>query len=268
MAVSGAFYPSSGEHLSASIKRFFGVAKPSSSPCNAIIAPHAGHMYSGQTAAYAYSAAGNITDENITAVFLGPNHTGAGEIISISDDDWETPLGISKIDKELAAAIYYSSNLSSMDDEAHMGEHSIEVQLPFLQHLNKEARIVCICMMAQNIDAAQDIGQAIFKAQKETKRNILLVASSDFTHFESAKKAEELDAAAMERIQVLDAQGFEEIVEKNRLSICGHAPIAAAMHYSKLKGSKTAELLKYTTSGAVTGDTSNVVAYAAFAVRK
>ncbi len=265
-AVAGTFYPSGKEILLSILRSFFGTAKPASSDCLALICPHAGYAYSGKTAAFSYAAAKNLESEDLTVIFIGPNHTGAGDLISISEEDWMTPLGISRCDTELATDIFNSSNLASMDDDAHVSEHSIEVQLPFLQHINPSAKIVCICMMGQDLDASRDIGKAIFEASKG--KNVLVIASSDFTHYETAEKASALDAGAMERIQVLDDAGFQKKVEERGLSICGHGPIAAALHYSKLCGAKTAELLKYTNSGEETGDMQSVVAYASFAIRK
>ncbi|MEM2963542.1 MAG: AmmeMemoRadiSam system protein B, partial [Candidatus Anstonellales archaeon] len=158
------------------------------------------------------------------------------------------------------------SYTASLDEIAHLTEHSIEVQLPFLQKLNPKAKIVCISMMAQNLEASLDIGKAIFEATKN--RNVIVIASSDFTHYKSAEQASVLDASALEKIQTLEVEGFQREVESKNLSICGYGPISAAMHYSKLKGAKMAELLRYSNSGEVTGDYSNVVAYASLAIRK
>jgi len=223
-------------------------------------------MYSGATAAYSYAACSNWKARGLTAIVIGPNHTGIGTPISISREDWKTPLGEMKCDTELVDAIVSESKIARRDESAHASEHSCEVQLPFLQLAAPSARIVCICMGWQDEKSAQDLAKAIFAAAHKLKRSIIVIASSDFTHYESAQSAKEKDTQAIELLRSMDAQGFESLVDARDLSICGHGPIAAALMYARYAGAKKCELLKYTHSSEVTGDNAEGVAYAALSI--
>lgn len=269
-AVAGAFYTSSASQLRAEVKSYLGAAAKAVGARErlAIICPHAGYVYSGKCAAYSYASCSNWGAREITAIIIGPNHTGAGTPISVSFDDWKTPLGEIKCDAELADAIVKSGKIARRDESAHFSEHSTEVQIPFLQLVAPQARMVGICMGWQDYDSAADLGAAIFSAVKNTGRKTIVIASSDFTHYESAESAEKKDMPAIERLLALDEKGFEEMADARSLSICGHGPIAAAMHYSKLAGAKKCELLKYTNSGEATGDENSVVSYASLAISK
>ena len=201
-------------------------------------------------------------------MIIGPNHTGAGAPISVSFDDWKTPLGEVKCDTGLADAIVKAGKIARRDELAHFSEHSTEVQVPFLQLVAPDARMVGICMGWQDCDSAVDLGKALFAAVKKAKGNAIVVASSDFTHYEPAESARQKDMPAIERLLALDEKGFEDMVDSRSLSICGHGPIAAAMHYAKLAGAKKCELLKYTNSGEATGDAGSVVSYASLAISR
>ncbi|MCK4319139.1 MEMO1 family protein [Candidatus Micrarchaeota archaeon] len=259
-AVAGQFYPVSTRELGKMFSSFFD-RQIQKKKAYGIVSPHAGYAYSGRTAALAFASIKNLLSID-TVIFIGPNHTGKGEMVSISLEDWQTPLGISQNNRTLGQAIINNSNFISHDEEAHRWEHSIEVQLPFLQFLHPKAKIVPICMLAQDIDAVRDVGEAIYEAEKETNSNFIVVASSDFSHFIPAEEAEKKDKKAIEFIEKLDYKGFQKYVEENNISICGQGPIASLMYYIELKGGKKAELLEYTNSGATTGDYRSVVAYA------
>ncbi len=267
-AVAGAFYPSSASQLRQDAQGYLSEAAKTVSPLPrlAIVCPHAGYVYSGSCAAYSFSACSNWLLRELTAIVIGPNHTGAGSPISVSFDDWKTPLGQIKCDAELADAIVKAGKIASRDEAAHFSEHSCEVQLPFLQLCAPQAKAVCICMGYQDIDSARDLGKAIFDAVAKTKRNTIVIASSDFTHYEPAESARKKDMPAIERLLALDGEGFEKMADSRSLSICGHGPIAAALFYSKLAGAKKCELLKYTNSGETTGEDASVVAYASLAI--
>lgn len=269
-AVAGAFYTSSPSALRAEVKSYLAAAAKAVGTKErlAIACPHAGYIYSGRCAAYSYASCSNWDAKEITAIIIGPNHTGAGTPISVSFDDWKTPLGEIKCDAELADAIVKGGKIARRDEVAHFSEHSSEVQLPFLQLVAPQARMVGICMGWQDYDSAVDLGAAIFAAVKSTKRSAIVIASSDFTHYESAQSAKAKDTPAIERLLALDEKGFEEMVDARSLSICGHGPIAAAMHYAKLAGAKKCELLRYTNSGEATGDEGSVVSYAALAISR
>ncbi|MEM4633892.1 MAG: MEMO1 family protein [Candidatus Anstonellaceae archaeon] len=269
-AVAGSFYTSSASNLRAEIEGYLSKVSPKVQKRKilAIVSPHAGYMYSGRCAAYSFAACSNWSSRNLTAVIIGPNHTGMGSPISVSFDDWKTPLGEVKCDLELAGEIVKAGKIASRDEVAHFREHSCEVQLPFLQICAPSAKAVCICMGWQDSASAQDLGKAIFESVKKTRREAVVIASSDFTHYESAESARKKDMMAISMILDMDWVGFEEFVETKNLSICGHGPIAAALHYSKLFNAKRCELLHYTNSGEASGDFENVVAYAAIAIGK
>jgi AmmeMemoRadiSam system protein B len=269
-AVAGSFYTSSGARLKAEVEGYLSEAKKEVE-CKerlAIVCPHAGYIYSGATAAFSFSACKNFSRKGITAIVIGPNHTGLGAPIAVSFDEWRTPLGIVECDRELADGIIKSGKIARHDEIAHVREHSSEVQLPFLQLACPTAKAICICMGFQDEASARDLGGAIFAAVKKTKRDAIVIASSDFTHYESATVARERDMSAIERLRALDEEGFESLVDARGLTICGHGPIAAALHYAKLAGAKKCELLKYTNSGVETGDDDSVVAYASLAISK
>lgn len=267
-AVAGAFYTASASALREEVKRYLSEAakEVNAEERVAMVCPHAGYRYSGKCAAYSYASAANWAAKELTAVIIGPNHTGVGTPISVSFDDWKTPLGEMKCDAELAQAICDSDKMARRDETAHLNEHSCEVQVPFLQIAAPRAKMVGICMGWQDIGAAETLGRAINAAVAATRRNAIVIASSDFTHYEPAEKAREKDMPAISLLEKMDEAGFEEVVEERGLTICGHGPIAAAMHYAKLCGAKKCELLKYTNSGEAAGDNKSVVAYAALAI--
>ncbi len=272
-AVSGSFYPSPAATLQRQVDGFLALARKSvpSRSCKALIVPHAGYIYSGLTAAHSFAAAEHqLRESNTTIILIGPNHTGLGNPIAVSFEDWKTPIGKSETDLPLAGAIIKSNPAITKNEAAHLAEHSIEVQLPFLQSINPNAKIVAICMTWQDDDSAKMLAKAIYDASRQPAfagRNLLVIASSDFTHYESGEQAQALDSQPLEFIKALQATAFEEEVESAGLSICGHGPIAVALHYAKLAGAKKAQLLRYTNSGKETdGDETKVVAYASFAI--
>ena len=269
-AVAGSFYTSSASRLRAEVKGYLDAAsrEVKAKERLAIVCPHAGFVYSGATAAYSFASCSNWKARELTAIVIGPNHTGAGTPISISRDDWKTPLGELKCDTELADAIVSESKIARRDETAHAAEHSCEVQLPFLQLAAPHARIVCICMAWQDGKSAQDLAKAIFAAAKKTKRSVIVVASSDFTHYESAESARKKDEGAISLLEKMDAIGFESLVDARDLSICGHGPIACALMYGAMSGAKKCELLKYIHSSQVTGEECEGVAYAALAISR
>jgi len=274
-AVAGAFYPSQRLELEKQIAECF--AKEAGKPTLgndgglvAVVSPHAGYFYSGWVAAFSYKEIARSFKEPPVFVIAGPNHTGQGSMLAVSLQDWQTPLGTAKNDVELAKAVQKHSRLIDLDEMAHEYEHSVEVQIPFLQYIYGEnVRIVPICMMMQDLDAAKDVAEAVLKAAAELKREILFIASSDFTHYESAKSAAAKDAAALVKLEALDAEGFNRVRALKNATICGYGPITAAIIYARLRGCTKGKVLRYASSGDVTGDFNQVVAYcsAAFRIR-
>jgi len=230
----------------------------------ALICPHAGYMYSGPVAAHSYASLEGRRRPRVV-VLVGPNHAGIGSEVSVyPEGEWYTPLGSVPIDSELAKLISKSSDLISLDEYSHEEEHSLEVQLPFLQYVLGTFKLVPIVMLSQDRDTAEELGRAI--AENVSGQDALLIASSDFTHYEPDAAAKKKDMVAIERICALDVEGFYRVISEHRITACGYGPIAAILTASKLSGATDARLLKYATSGDVTGDRSAVVGYASIIV--
>ncbi len=274
---AGQFYEDDAEELRAQIKNCFlhrlGPQKlPEinlhSRPRNIVglICPHAGYMYSGPVAACAFFELAQDGKPD-TVVLMGPNHTGYGSALStMRQGTWQTPLGSVEIDTALADQIRKETSIIDVDEVAHRYEHSIEVQLPFLQFLYGDSfKIVPICFLMQDYDSAVEVGRALEEALDTT--NTVVIASSDMTHYEPAKVAFEKDHAALKAITELDAKGFYETVESQNITACGYAPITALVTYANGVCAK-AQLLSYHNSGDITGDHSSVVGYAAVGLRK
>jgi AmmeMemoRadiSam system protein B len=228
----------------------------------AIVAPHAGYYYSGPVAAHAYNelAHDGIFD---TAVILGPNHTGYGYPVSLwTGASWSTPLGDVQINKKLAQKLM--GEIIKADETAHIHEHSIEVQLPWLQYLYKKVKIVPITMMAQDIETARTVGKAIAQAND----NLVIIASSDFTHYEPHSVAMEKDNSVIDAIVALDEDELYKRCENLDCTMCGYGPVAAAIVAAKEMKAQKVSLLKYATSGDTSGDFSRVVGYSAIVIKR
>ena len=275
--VAGQFYEADAEALRAQIKNCFlhpiGPKKlPEVNlhihPRNIVgmICPHAGYMYSGPVAASAYFELAEDGKPD-TVVLLGPNHTGYGSALSLMREGvWRTPLGDVEIDTEIASQITHETSLIDVDELAHRYEHSIEVQLPFLQFLyGNSFKIVPICFLMQDYDSAVEVGRSLKEALDAT--NTVVIASSDMTHYEPAKTAAAKDQAALKAVTDMDAKRFYETVEKQNITACGYAPITALITYANGVCAKS-QLLNYHNSGDITGDNSSVVGYAAVSFKK
>ncbi len=225
----------------------------------ALISPHAGFVYSGMPAAHSYL---NLYEDGKPdhLVIIGPNHSGYGSRVAVCNDDWKTPLGVARYDTELGPAIVEQNEYTTNDCIAHSAEHSIEVQVPFLQYtFGEDVSFVPICLSDYRFEVIESLGKTIASLAKEM--DILVIASSDFTHFESAASAKIKDNQALEYLEYLDPEGFMSFVREHRVSICGSGPIATALVFAKEQGATSYRLFKYTTSGDVTGDNNSVVAY-------
>jgi AmmeMemoRadiSam system protein B len=233
----------------------------------AVVCPHAGYMYSGAVAANSYYA---MAKDGVpkTCVIIGPNHTGMGSGVSLmTEGAWETPIGVSPIDTDLAKSIREQTNIIDIDESAHRLEHSIEVQLPFIQYVyGLDVKLVPICMMMQDLTTSCEVGEAISNAVNGS--NVVIIASSDMTHYESQAAASKKDRLVIESILSLDEESLQKVVESQSISMCGYGPITAAIRAAKLLGAKTASLLSYKTSGDITQDKSAVVGYAAVSITK
>lgn len=269
-AVAGSFYPENKKELRTFIENSIREAKiDENSVKNAYsyVAPHAGYIYSGNTAAFTYKALSfksNLKDLD-TVVVVGPNHTGYGTAISVSLDDWKTPLQIARNDSEFSSALAEGSELIHIDESAHKFEHSVEVQLPFIQSVVPHAKFAFVCMGDQGEEASQALLKSILKAESATGRKIAVIASSDFNHYESSKTAAGKDMKLIEALARLDSKRFNKLIDELNDSACGYGPITTAMLYAGSKGAREGMLLKYSNSGDTTGDYSSVVAYASLA---
>ena len=261
--VAGQFYPGSASELKAKIELLID-KKAKKQDVIGLVSPHAGYVYSGPVAGAVIS---RIKFKD-TFIIIGPNHTGRGKPLSImTQGDWKTPLGKVEIDSELAGQILADSSHLQEDDAAHQYEHSIEVQLPFLQYFKPDIRIVPIMLAYASGDVYKEIGREIAKAVKELKREVVIIASSDMTHYESQELAQKKDIQAIDAILELNEDELLRRVEELQISMCGYAPAVTLISAAKALGAKTAALVKYQTSGDVTGDYASVVGYAGIIIK-
>ena len=200
-----------------------------------------------------------------SVVIVGPNHTGQGAPIAVSTSDWETPLGVAANDTELSNAIASTSEYIYIDEDAHRNEHSIEVQLPFLQRVLPNKRFCFVCLGEQSIGSSELLADAILKASRSLGRKIVVLASSDFNHYESADVAKGKDSKLLDMLKSMDHVAFNRLVDALGDSICGFGPITVAMLFAKGMGAHSGIVLDYSNSGDSTGDYSSVVAYASVA---
>jgi AmmeMemoRadiSam system protein B len=263
-AVAGQFYPAWPDELREMIRYF---VQDGGSKTDAIgaVCPHAGYVYSGRVAGEVISRL-NLP---ATVIILGPNHRGEGEPFSImSEGSWKTPLGEVMIDSVLAKSILKSSSYIKEDSLAHRYEHSLEVQVPFLQYFKPDISIVPLVLSTAKPAAYKEIGKAIAAAIKETGIEALIVASSDMTHYEPHEQAKAKDQKAIEAILDLDSDELIQRISKYGISMCGYAPVVSLITAATELGAGKAELIKYQTSGETSGDYSSVVGYAGIIIRK
>ena len=227
-----------------------------------IVSPHAGYVYSGAVAANGFYEVASVNFRDV--IMVGPNHYGIGSwVAAMKDGTWETPLGDVQVNSEMAEEIGRRSPALNFDDYAHSRDHCLEVQLPFLQRIKQDFKIVPVVLVSQNRDIALDLGNAISQTiiEMDTLESTLLLASSDFTHYEPNSEAHKKDGELIKTILSLDVNKFYTILERMNISACGYGAIATMMVAAKNLGAKRGELLKYATSGDVTGDVSAVVGY-------
>ena len=260
--IAGSWYSGNPYILRRDIEDFLNLVpySESSGKVVAIIAPHAGYVYSGQVAAHAYKS---VCGDNYDAVIVvGPSHRMAFPGVSIfGSGGYETPLGIVPVDEELAKQIKKNSNLVSDIPAAHLQEHSLEIQLPFLQYVLGKFSFVPLVMGDQGADTCQELARAIFESARG--RKILIVGSSDLSHFHKYNEATKLDSVALRYLKESDAAGLLSSLENGTTEACGGGPMAVAMLVASKMGATDVQVLKYANSGDVTGDKSSVVGYAA-----
>jgi AmmeMemoRadiSam system protein B len=264
-AVAGTFYEGTPDRLAAQVaacvaenpepeskERFIGA-----------VVPHAGLMYSGHVAAAFYSAAALPR----RFIILCPNHTGFGHFAAINREGaWRTPLGSVAIDTPLADALMQQSKLLAEDSRAHAREHSLEVQLPFLQQLAGDFTFVPICLGANRYDYCEEIGHAVATVVAAAGEPVGIIASSDLNHYEEQKTTLRKDQLAIDEVLKLDPRELWNVVERFDISMCGFIPTTTMLIAAKQLGAKQATLLKHATSGDINGDYAHVVGYAAIVV--
>jgi MEMO1 family protein len=226
-----------------------------------LMVPHAGYIYSGPVAAHAYQklAADGIPE---TVVVTCPNHTGIGSGVStMTEGAWETPLGQVDLDGEFARELMKNEIMVDDDPSAHMREHSCEVQLPFIQNLRSDFKLVPICMMMQDLETSLELGRAIAQTAQNLGRDVVVIASTDFTHYQPHEVAREHDSHVLEAIKNMDPVEMVSEIQKYNVTMCGYGPVIATMTAAKAMGATSAQILKYATSGETGGDYSSVVGY-------
>ena len=262
-AVSGRFYPSDAKKLALEIQQYT-AGKTQESAVRGCIVPHAGYMYSGHVAGAVYSEIKVPT----RCILLGPRHFPGGEALAIiSEGSWHTPLGDAQIDSELATQLKQSCPFLREDRIAHQREHSLEVHIPFLQQLSPNLRFVPVVLATHRYRELEALGHALAKVIKAQKEPVLLIASTDMNHYESDLITRAKDRKAIDRILELDPRGLHDTVRSEDITMCGVAATVAMLVAMRDLGATQAELVRYATSGDVTGDREQVVGYAGLVVR-
>ena len=256
-AVAGAFYEGDKDRLEEQLRDCFsGISREENENIIGAVVPHAGYLYSGGVAASVYA---KLPQADIF-VILGVNHHGIGSPIAVSKDTWVTPSGEVEVDDAFVDAL--PKRIIDVDETAHRYEHSIEVQLPFLQFLfDRKFRFVPICIGLIDKDSAREIGEDLADTIAKIGKKVVVIASSDFTHYEPDRIARAKDEYVIEAIKELDVAKFYKRVYERNVTACGIDPIAAMMHAAKKLGAKEGRVTKYATSGDIIGDRSSVVGY-------
>lgn len=261
--IAGSWYPDNPRILAQDISRYIENASIPDIPQkpSAIISPHAGYMYSGPVAAYAYKTlAGH---DYSTVVVISPSHRTYLPYVSVwPKGGFETPLGIVDVDEDLCSRLLLSKQIFSDDQRAHVAEHALEIQLPFLQSVLKPFKLCPLIMGRQDYSLCESLAR-VLASEIHNPDDVLVVASSDLSHFHSAKTAESMDSRVAERIGDFDTEGLNRDLEDSLSEACGGGPIITALLYSKAMGKTTAKVLHYAHSGHVTGDNTSVVGYLA-----
>ena len=263
-AVAGQFYPGNSAQLRGDLATMMPESHCSHNRVTGIIAPHAGYIYSGGIAGKVYAS----IDIPATVLILGPNHRGIGPAVALYPaGEWLTPLGSTPINTQLNSLLNHYVPFIQEDFLAHEFEHSLEVQVPFIQYLRPDVSISALCLGHGDYFAIKQIGKGIAVALREYGGEVLIVASSDMTHYESAASARRKDGLALDKVLNLNPEGLLQVCSSEHITMCGVIPAAIMLVAAKELGVIQAELVAYGTSGDVTGDDQQVVGYAALAVR-
>lgn len=261
--VAGRFYPGDQTELLHELDHCMPPSQPIETALG-IVAPHAGYMYSGKVAGEVYAQV-NIPE---TVILACPNHTGTPVEFSIwAEGQWETPLGNVPVDSDLASRVLEYFPEAESDEEAHLSEHANEVHLPFLQRLRPGVRIVPIVVRCSELEPLKTFGRSLAKAIQACGKATLIIASSDMTHMETHESAKAKDRLAIEQMLKLDEEGLWNTVRQHRISMCGYGPAIVMLTAAKELGATRSRLVRYATSGEVSGDYDRVVGYAGLIVQ-
>jgi len=265
-AVAGRFYPDQPETLNRDLEGYLKPAialRAKAEDALGCVAPHAGYMYSGHVAGAVY----HKLPPRSSYIILCPNHYARGApLATMSNGAWQTPLGEVPIDRALAKALLKACSLLADDPVAHSQEHSLEVQLPFLQHVVKEFSFVPVSVGVGGYPALELLGHCVAEVARAASKPVMIIASSDMNHYEPDKITRIKDRKAIDKILALDPSGLFEVVHREAISMCGYGPTVAMLTAAKDLGAKQAELVKYATSGDISGDRETVVGYAGVVV--
>jgi AmmeMemoRadiSam system protein B len=265
-AVAGRFYPGDPSELRNEARSYLSRGESGKAAERAIgcIAPHAGYIYSGHVAGAVFSR----VDVPTRCLVLCPNHTGVGHALAImSEGGWKTPIGDVPIDTALAQALKQHFPALDEDASAHRGEHAAEVELPFLLLRQPGLRFVPIALGTAKFELLEQLGKALGEVIAGQKEAVFMVASSDMNHYESDAVTRVKDSRALQKILALDPRGLFDVVLKEDISMCGFGPAVAMLTAARALGAKSAELVKYATSGDISGDRDMVVGYAGVIVQ-
>ena len=257
-AVADRFYPGNPGELKQTVLDLLPKAAVEKKKAIGIVAPHAGYIYSGQMAG---STIGS-TQIPETVIILGPNHHGKGANVAISTTPWQMPNGVVPSAIDTAEKLIASSPLFKKDELAHQFEHSLEVQIPFLQALQPDLNILPITVTRLSFTECEEVAGAISSTISESEGEILILASTDMSHYESRTAAAAKDKQALDKVLALDPEGLYRTVMNKQISMCGFIPVAITLQAALNLGATEAELIGYTDSGVVSGDTHRVVGYA------
>jgi len=261
-AVAGQFYPGKPDVLKREVENYTRNQGPKIAAVGCLV-PHAGYIYSGHVAGAVF---GRLALPR-RVIMMCPNHTGRGEPLALmSSGEWLTPLGKASIDEELAQVLKRRCPLLAEDSMAHLREHGLEVQLPFLQQLRPDFSFVPITIGTSRYEWLAELGTAIAETLAATPEKVLIVASSDMNHYESDEITRIKDRRALNCILGLDPRGLFEAISEQHITMCGFGPAIAMLTAAKSAGATRAELISYATSGDVSGDRQMVVGYAGVAV--
>jgi len=262
-AVEGAFYPSDTKKLNEAVKAFINKGSNRNRKATGVVSPHAGYVYSGKTAGMVFSEV-SVPDR---VILIGPNHTGLGVPVSVmTEGEWEIGGKKVPVDNETAQQILKFCRFAQSDFEAHLSEHSLEVQLPFLLFKNPDLKFVPVVLATFNEQALEELGEAVAHTIEDAVGDVLIVASSDMSHYVTEETARKKDQLAIEQILKLDWKGLIEVVEREDISMCGAAPVAVMLKAAQVLLAEKAQVINYTTSAEASGDTSQVVGYAGIKV--